>query len=352
MLRAIVPILINEFRLVARDRVALPMLVVAPAVIIAVAGFSLGNIFGARPSGDLYLTPVVNLDRGRVAQAILDALKRDRALDIIAVADLPEALQILRKRDRAPVAIVIPAGTTKALENGGVASLELYTDPVKRLEVNVLEVRLDQLCNQITMGARAQARRELAMDTARARGRIEGLVAQAKRAETQAQLYRREFIQGRARAAAALQTQFRRARESLEKEIQAEIDELTEQSKIALASPARLNALAAVNHYLDALRVSQREFDQWFAQLKMAAGSHSVDIPPPPVFPSPPSSRQLAELEKPPEVPSLRLSLPPPPQISLKLPDPPSIAHFELPSNSRSSVSSAPPVIPGRARME
>jgi ABC-type transport system involved in cytochrome c biogenesis permease component len=43
MLRAAWIVFENEFRLLARDRAALFMLFFAPIVIIAVAGFSLGN---------------------------------------------------------------------------------------------------------------------------------------------------------------------------------------------------------------------------------------------------------------------------------------------------------------------
>jgi hypothetical protein len=48
MLRTVFLIFQNEFHLLVKDRVGLFMLILAPVVIITVAGFSLGNLYGAR----------------------------------------------------------------------------------------------------------------------------------------------------------------------------------------------------------------------------------------------------------------------------------------------------------------
>ena len=80
MLRAIGLTFINEFRLLMRDRVGLLMLLLAPIVIIAVAGFSLGNIYGARLTANAYTIPLVDDDHGVVAKAIGDALDHEAPL--------------------------------------------------------------------------------------------------------------------------------------------------------------------------------------------------------------------------------------------------------------------------------
>ena len=73
MLRAALLIFENEFRLLARDKVGLFMLLLAPVVIIAVAGFSLGSLYGPRTGTHEYLVAVVNDDHGTVGAATIDA---------------------------------------------------------------------------------------------------------------------------------------------------------------------------------------------------------------------------------------------------------------------------------------
>ena len=67
MLRTIALTFLNEFRLLVQDRIGLFMLLLAPIVIIAVAGFSLGNIYGARMTAHTYTVPVVDDDRFSLA---------------------------------------------------------------------------------------------------------------------------------------------------------------------------------------------------------------------------------------------------------------------------------------------
>src|ERR1700719_1862169 len=126
LLRRIALTFLNELRLLVQDRVGLFMLLLAPIVIIAVAGFSLGNIYGARMGAHTYTVPLVDDDHGDVARAIADALDREPAVTVAHVANLDLARTIVSQRDRAPLAIVIPAGTTAALAAGRAAHIMLY----------------------------------------------------------------------------------------------------------------------------------------------------------------------------------------------------------------------------------
>ncbi|MBV8773943.1 MAG: hypothetical protein JO166_16680, partial [Deltaproteobacteria bacterium] len=91
MLRSIELIFVNEFRLLLRDRPYLFMIFVAPVVIIAVAGFSLGNLFGAPSAGPGSLIVVVDHDHGRVAISIMEALAREPKCQVVEAADLNAA---------------------------------------------------------------------------------------------------------------------------------------------------------------------------------------------------------------------------------------------------------------------
>src|SRR5271157_308097 len=156
MLRTVFLIFQNEFRLLAKDRVGLFMLILAPVVIIAVAGFSLGDIYGAMPSDHAYFIPVINRDHGEAAAAVIDALKRERSIAVSLVNDLARATTLIMGRDRAPLAILIPEGTTEALKAGRTAHVVLYVDPIKRIEVSAIELRLNELCRAITVRAQDQ----------------------------------------------------------------------------------------------------------------------------------------------------------------------------------------------------
>src|ERR1700685_4578433 len=99
MFRTIALTFLNEFRLLLRDRVGLFMLLLAPIVIIAVAGFSLGNIYGARVTANAYTIPWVDDDHGAASKAIVAAVDRDSAVTVIQVSTLSAARAVLRGRD-------------------------------------------------------------------------------------------------------------------------------------------------------------------------------------------------------------------------------------------------------------
>src|SRR5208337_3389430 len=161
MLRAIWLTIGKEFLLIRRDRVGLFMLLVAPIAVIEAAGFSLAKIYGGRdvPRGE-YSLAVLDEDHGAVARAILDALAHRPDLSVIHSSSRLDAQQTVRERKLAVVGIVIPAGTSDAIEHGRVARLILYTDPVKYLQTVKIELTLSEMCRKISEGAAAEARRQ------------------------------------------------------------------------------------------------------------------------------------------------------------------------------------------------
>src|SRR5260221_10997097 len=58
--------------------------------------------------------------------------------------------------------MVIPAATSAAVAEGLQPWLILFVDPVRRVEVNALELRIDELCRRVTeqAGAAAQSQTE------------------------------------------------------------------------------------------------------------------------------------------------------------------------------------------------
>ena len=163
MLRAVWLTIGKEFLLIRRDRVGLFMLLVAPIAVIAAAGFSLAKIYGGRtaPRGE-YSVAVLDEDHGAIARAILDALAHQPDLSVIDSSSRRDAEQTVREQKLAVVGIVIPAGTTDAIEHGRGAQLILYTDPVKYLQTIKVELALSELCRKITAGAADEARSQTA----------------------------------------------------------------------------------------------------------------------------------------------------------------------------------------------
>ena len=301
MLRTTELIFRNEFRLLLKDRFAVFMLFLAPIVIIAVAGFSLGNIYGAQPASRVYVIPIVNQDHGAVAKAVIEALSQERSVQAVRVANLDDARAIVMARDRAALAILIPAGTTAAFESGRTALISVYVDPIKRLEASIIELRLNEISLRIAAAAHSRAQAALSRNTADLRARLDRLDAAGKTIQSELVDYRHRLKRARLEIQTAVKEQIRRQVEALEAQTQAAIDRSIAAARTDLATKlaAKRDALAAVDRYLRQLQSSERDFDHWLTQLKVAAGTHASQIPAPPAFPTSPSKDQLAELSKP-----------------------------------------------------
>ena len=350
MLRAAGLIFFNEFRLVATDRVGIFMLVLAPVVIILVAGLSLGNIYGVDLAPGAYVVPIIDEDHGAVANSIVAALERERALTLLRVDNLAEARAAVERRDRTPLAIIIPAGTTRAMETGGEAQLALYVDPVKRLEVSAIEFRLDQLCRETTAHAQDEARRKIVDQGATMQRLFEQIREQIKQVQEAANGYQRELTERREKTEASLNARVQGAINELEKQTHRAIERSTAEARSALAREAapRRDALLAVSRYLIALQASERNLDEWFVTLKTKAGSYSAEIPPPPVLPVAPSKEQLSELSKPILLPELvSPAVPLLPRLIIRLPDPPLPPLVQVPAAAGTRLSPGAAALPG-----
>jgi hypothetical protein len=340
-------VFVNEFRLLARDRVGVFMLVVAPVVIILVAGLSLGNVYGVGAGRGAYVVPIIDDDHGVVARSIISALEHESAVRILKVDKLDLARAAVEAQDRTPLAIIIPAGATRSLETGGEAQLELYVDPVRRLEVSAIELHLNELCREISVRAQREFHRKLVQQDAIVRHQLEQA---GQYFATTVQRYQGQLRKQRATVEASLKAQMETIIGQLEKESQATIERLTAEVKSALARDiaSRRDAITAVSRYLGALQASEHEFDNWFAALKAIADAHRVSLPPPPTLPASPPKEELSELSKPILVPEIAPAPTPVlPRLRVKLPALPQPPHLRLPAGIDSSVSLITSGFPG-----
>ncbi|MGB8683682.1 MAG: ABC transporter permease [Candidatus Binatus sp.] len=296
MLRAVWLTIGKEFRLIRRDRVGLFMLLVAPIAVIAAAGFSLAKVYGGQnaPNGE-YSVAVFDEDHGAIARAILDALAHQPDLAVLQASSRRDAEQTVRERKLAVVGIVIPAGTTNAIEHGVGAQLILYTDPVKYLQTIKVELALSELCRRITAGAAAQARTQTAEQTRnftrqldQARASAEQGRAEAARLATQADASRAAM---EPKIRAHIETALTAARDQTRLALDTEMDRI--QRKLDADTAARQAKLDELKDYLSRLEIAHGRFESWFGQLKELAGSHASEIPPPPEIPTLPADLNL-----------------------------------------------------------
>src|SRR5260370_17214464 len=106
MLRAIWLTVQNEARVMLKDPIVLFMLLFAPVVIITVAGYSLGSLYGGVANS--FRIPVVNLDRGPASDAILEALGHERSVPLEMLDDQAQPRPLVSNPAPTPTPLAIP----------------------------------------------------------------------------------------------------------------------------------------------------------------------------------------------------------------------------------------------------
>lgn len=112
----------KDLRLIARDRPALAFMLLLPILVIVVVAEA-----ESEDNGNILL-PVVNEDQGPVAQALIRAFHGH--LDVREV-DRATAEQLVAIENKAPAALVLPAGMSKRYLTEQVSTIELLTDPAE-----------------------------------------------------------------------------------------------------------------------------------------------------------------------------------------------------------------------------
>ena len=345
MLRAIWLTIQNEARLLIKDPVVLFMLLFAPVVIITVAGYSLGALYGG--AGKSFILPVVNHDKGAVANGIIDALRRQQSISVELIPASDDARRLVGARDRTPLALEIPAGTTEAIAAGRDPGLIVYVDPVRRIEADALELRIDELCRQVSANARAEAQKRIIAGDAELRANLRRLSSDIEAEQTH---FRAEAAKTQAALAASLHAQIESALKRASDEAAATIKarESQGQAEIQRQLAAREAILRRIKSYLDQLQQSQRAFEDWLARLKALAGSHASDLPPPPAFPAPIAEGDIADLTKPIDAPPANTSVPTPAvAFAITIPNLAEKPADTFTANLRALEASRAPTLPG-----
>jgi ABC-2 type transport system permease protein len=134
-LKSLAVLVAKDLRLLLRDRVALAFILLAPVVVISVAGFSLATFYGGWERADArYLMPVADIDQSDLSKELVSRLEEAEGLRLVRVEE-HEARRLVGETSRAGAALVIPKGFGRDFEKGQPVDLILWTDPVKHIEV-------------------------------------------------------------------------------------------------------------------------------------------------------------------------------------------------------------------------
>lgn len=285
----------KEIRLLWRDRVGLFMLLVAPIIVIAAAGFSLANIYaGASPRSDESMA-LVDLDHNELGRIVAASLRRQHGLRIVNVRDSAAARRLVLETKTALLALVVPAGSTERLAHGREVPLVVITDPVRYLQTVQVELRLTEMCRRITAAATSRAQVRLGKAQAAERARLAEMATNLQNLNASAERLADEAANQRKLAQQTLQRQVAESfsrdtaqfRASLSAAIDNLFDELSRQRNQGLAQQDKLRS--ELIEYFARLDSARTDFETWLNQLKLLAGRNAKQIPPPPIFPSPPA---------------------------------------------------------------
>lgn len=276
--------ILKDLRLLWRDRAALMFILVAPLIVISVAGFSLANLYGADPSGQTaYDLPFVDEDHSALARQIRERLANEPAVRVRDVSDREEAQRLVRDK-KAGTALVIPRGTEAAVASGHEAKLILYNDPVRYLERINLRTRMLELRDKIgsergadLATAAAAQRAEVVAQIATLKATLADLRAKLDAAWQKARAARRQALENGRRAATDLRGA---AAKKIERQLQQQAVEL--QTEVQRQSE---KLRAEFRAYGESLLATRQQFETWLGELKRLAGSHAADIPAAPQFP-------------------------------------------------------------------
>jgi ABC-type multidrug transport system permease subunit len=282
---------VKDLRLIARDRVGLVFLTLAPIIVITVAGFSLASLYGADPIGQTaYLLPLVDEDGGRVGRAIRERLANETAIELRTVANREAARRMVDARE-AGAFLVVPAGTTSALESGRDAALLLLTDPVKYLEI----ANVRALVQELRHGIEEELRRQVSRDVEAARATIERDLATAASAGREARDRMEEFRRRLASLAAELAARRDSAVATARERASAEAARAQAEAKARIEK--RLAAeIEPLRAFLVELSRSEQAFRDWLVDARARAGKLADKLPPPPE--PPPVPAEVARLSR------------------------------------------------------
>ena len=126
---------LKDLRLILRDRSLVFFTLVLPVIVISIFATAL---LGGR-GGPRVAIAVVDEDGGPVARQITQALGEHAS---VVALDRAAALDFVRKLNRGPAAVVLPAGLSDNYPRGVPTEIELFTDPAEEASLRTAKLLL------------------------------------------------------------------------------------------------------------------------------------------------------------------------------------------------------------------
>jgi ABC-type multidrug transport system permease subunit len=284
MVRAIATVVEKELRILRRDWIGICLLILAPVVVISVAGFSLAKVYGG--DAGAHLLPIVDEDHGEAAKAITDALAAINEVDLRAIDSRAEAQRMVRDRGEAAAALIIPAGTTTRLSEGEKPELLLYTDPVKHLEIVNFKLLISDVSRGVSAAAVDRARSDGIAAEDRLRKQLEDGAKASADLRASLMNLQREATRRQKQSEKLLDRQLLLAQERIQEAIDQQLARIGEQ--LTVADESQRAQLTELRDYFMKLAQAREQFALWLMRLWDLAGRRASEIPRPPEFPSPP----------------------------------------------------------------
>lgn len=350
-MRALWTLIRKDLRLLWRDRAGLVFLMIAPLLVITVAGFSLANLYGADPTGQTaYEFPLVDEDGGTLGETIRARLAHDTGVHLVPLANRALARTMVRDRKEAGTALIIPADTEQHWKSGEPVSLVLYTDAVKYLERLNVRLRLLEIMQAESETRRAQVTTEAQAQRDHLADELARLRATARKTQSTLQASWVDADRARTDALRHLRERVAETRKAAQERLATELRRLSARVQDDLAHQVR-TLREPVRAYVATVAERRAAFQEWIGKLRALAGSHADAIPPPPAFPDLPAAleRFLDDDQLPITLPSLALdaiALPTLPAIDV--PPLPPVPTIDVPAVDLPAA----PVVPGTLRIE
>jgi ABC-2 type transport system permease protein len=118
----------KDLKIIFKDRKALAVMLVMPALIMLILGSSLGSSFSIDLKVQKFAVGVVNKDRGIMSQVFINKVLRENLSDLFEtfVVEEDEANSMLKK-NTVPSVIIIPEGFTRNIEANKPVRMEVKT---------------------------------------------------------------------------------------------------------------------------------------------------------------------------------------------------------------------------------
>ncbi len=154
-MRKILVIMIKELTVVARDRTALLLMIVAPLGLTAVMAFAFSGLnTGALSPIDVV---VANQDEGDLGQAFVNLLQSEALKELVnpTLGGDADAARQSVDEGKAAVAVILPAGLSERVTSGegDPARIVVYGDPGQPISSGVIRGLVERFSQQVAAGA-------------------------------------------------------------------------------------------------------------------------------------------------------------------------------------------------------